>query len=167
MQTLAPVLADCERGRVLSSAAEHGIAVLARSTDALGFALRCPIAPTTLFAAEKNGQLYGYVLLSFPPGQARIADCWVKSDDVRDWSAVLQCAVSRARQEKSVAELVAWASDPMLQNALTACGFRQRTKEAIQIRARATFPAPPAALRVQLMDSDCAYQHAGHPELWT
>jgi hypothetical protein len=164
---LAPVLADSERGRTLARTPQEGMAVLARSAESLSFALRCPIAPTRLFAAERHGQMLGYVLLSFPPGQARIADCWVSSDDVHDWCAVIQCAVGIAWRERTVSELVAWASDPMLQHALTTCGFHPRTREAIQIRATVAFPAPPASLRVQMIDSDSAYQHAGRPQLWT
>lgn len=167
-QTVESVLPDSERaGRALAPEAEHGIAVLARSADSLRYALRCPISPTRLFAAAKDGQVLGYVVLSFPPGQARIADCWVNSDDVNDWSAVVHRAVGQARQERSVAEIVAWANDPMLQCALTTCGFHPRTREAIHIRASVSFPVPPAALRVQLIDSDSAYQHTGQPQLWT
>ncbi len=166
-QTVESVLPDCERARALAPESEHGIAVLARSTDSLQYALRCPISPTRLFAAEKNGQVLGYVVLSFPPGQARIVDCWVNSDDVNDWSAVIHAAVGQARQERTVTEIVAWANDPVLERALTTCGFHPRTREAIQIRGSVSFPVPPAALRVQLMDSDSAYHHTGQPQLWT
>jgi len=167
VQAVAPVLADCERGRLLACEAKEGIAVLARSTDALKFALRCPISPTRLFAAENDGRVLGYVVVSFAPGQARIADCWVGSDDANEWCAVIQCAVARARREYAVAEVVAWASDPMLQQALTMCGFHPRTREALQVRASAAFPAPPAGLRVQMIDSDLAYHHVGRAQLWT
>ena len=78
---------------------------------------------------------------------------------------MIQCAVRQARQYREAAELACRASDPTLQRALAACGFHPRKEEPIQIRADVTFPAPPATLRVQLIDDDSAYQHSGRPWL--
>jgi hypothetical protein len=165
MHLLASLLPDPAREGTSTARALGGMTFLARSEFQLRYALKCPIAPQRLFAIEKDGVARGYVLVAMPPGQARIADCWVDSSDPRDWRDSIQCALMQIVRQREVVEIVAWASDPVLQAALTGCGFHARTSEPVQIRMRGT--SVPPSLRVQMIDSDAAYQHSGRPRLWT
>ena len=42
---------------------------------------QCPIARHELYVAREGGRLKGYFLLSFVPGQARVADAWVNGGE--------------------------------------------------------------------------------------
>jgi hypothetical protein len=165
-QVIASVLPSTRAADMLSSGRES-IVALSRSQPLIRHLLECPIAPMRLFALEEAGAVRGYVLFAFPPGQARIADCWVDSSDVGDWCDAIGCAVALARQSREAAEVVAWASDPILQRALVACGLHARMAEPIQIRLYTSAPAQIPHLRVQMVDDDAAYRHVGRPQLMT
>lgn len=141
--------------------ARGGVAVLERSSKLFAYILKCPIASMALHRLEKAGKARGYFLLAFVPGQARLADCWVDSDDAADWRALVRCAVQAARQDPGVAELTAVANDPLLSDALVKAGFRSRDTNPIQVLVRKGQDLPPT-FRVQMLDSDAAYRHRGY-----
>ena len=99
--------------------------VLERSEGLLSHVLQSPDVPMELFALEKAGDMRGYFLMAFAPGQARLVDCWVQSSDPADWRALLNCVVRQAKHAPRVAELVSWASDPILSDCLRECGFHR------------------------------------------
>ncbi len=103
-----------------------GKAVFERSPALLRHVLACPIVPIELYGLEKGGRMGGYFLLSYAPGQARIADMWIASEDAADWRALIHAAVNQARSKRGVAELVVWSSDPSLSRILDNCGFHER-----------------------------------------
>jgi hypothetical protein len=140
--------------------------VLERSEALLTYVLECPIVPMELYAVEKAGHVRGYFLLALARGQARIADCWIDSEEQADWRALLQCAVREARRSPAVAELAIWASDPVLARSLPECGFHPRNLRPVQLLATKGFDIPAATLRVQMLDSDAAYHHPGYAVLW-
>jgi hypothetical protein len=110
-----------------------------------------------LYAVEKGSCIRGYFLLASVAGQARIADCWMESDDPSDWRALILCAVERAKRDPQAAEIVILASDPLLAEALQRCGFHARFQIPIQMRPTGGDRVPEGTLRVQMLDNDAAY----------
>jgi hypothetical protein len=145
----------------------HGSTVTERNADQLRYFLTCPIVPMKLYAVSKAGRLRGYFLLALAPGQVRIADCWVDSEESEDWRATILCAVELAQDQPQAAEVVTWASDPLLATALRACGFYARSESPIQVRPSGNDTGPAGPLRVQLLDNDDAYLfYQGRNEYW-
>ena len=140
------------------------MAVLERSESLLRYVLQCPGVPMELFALERGGGVRGYFLLGFAPRQARLVDCWVQSTDPQDWRALLNCAVLAAKRRPRVAELVSWASDPMLSVCMRECGFHARGAQEVRLLSsdRANFPS--ITVRLQMLDNDAAYRHLGRTE---
>ena len=160
--TVSPVPAS-EAGAliaVLPAPTEH-IAVLERNEALLRHALACPIAPMRLFSVAHGARVRGYFLLSFVMGQLRLADCWIDSQEPSAWRALVHCAVREAKREHRAAELVAWASDPLLTECLRQCGFHARGIEPVQFLPAAGVDFPVANLRLQMLDNDAAYRHLG------
>jgi hypothetical protein len=144
----------------------HDMAVFERCADLFRYALTCPIVSMQLYAVEKAGRTRGYFLLAFAARQARLADCWVDSEDPVDWRALIQCAVREAKRHPRAAELAAWASDPMLSRCLSECGFHARGRLPVLLLSPQNPVLTPATLRVQMLDNDTAYRHTGRNEFW-
>jgi hypothetical protein len=140
--------------------ARGDMTVLERSAAALTYFLDCPIAPMVLHGFEKAGQRRGYFLLAFVPGQARLVDCWVDSEDPGDWRAMVHCAVHVALHTPGIAELITLASDPMLSQCLRESGFYGQWTDAVQILPKAEAASIPTNLRFQMLDSDAAFTPA-------
>ena len=97
----------------------------------------------------------------------RIADCWVASEDPDDWRALVLSAVAQAHKDPQAAEVVAWANDPLLTQALLAGGFQTRFHVDVQLLPSSKQgPLPQAPLRLQLLDNDGVYLHKGVREYW-
>lgn len=141
------------------------MAVMERSTSIFRHLLQCPMVDTELYVFEQSGHPRGYFLLTFPPGQARLADLWTASEDPDDWRSLILCAVRCAMRHPAAVELAAWSVDPEVCQRLRECGFHARITQPVQLMVPPDFDAPPA-LHVQMIDSDHAYLHQGRPELW-
>jgi hypothetical protein len=157
---------DLERIALLFPRPVRGMAVLERSVELFRYLLACPILPMALFAVESSGRLRGYLLLASAPGQVRIADCWIDSEDAADWRSMILCAVEQAKHDRQAAEVVIWANGPLLTGSVAACGFHARYEFPIWLRATDAAPLPPVPLRVQMLDSDAAFLHHGRNEHW-
>jgi hypothetical protein len=157
LECLAPVL----------PAPRRGMAVLERSVESFRYALSCPIVPMHIYAIEQAGHARGYFLLASAPGQVRIADCWMDSDEPAAWLAMVQLALEQGSRDPQAAEIVAWANDPLLSDALEASGFRARHETLIQMRPSKGALLPDAPLRVQMLDNDLAYLHEDRDAFWT
>jgi hypothetical protein len=144
----------------------HGTAVTERSVGLFRHVQSCPTVPMQLYAVERAGRVRGYFLLASVSGQARIADCWMDSDESADWRALILCAVEEAKHDPQAAEIVIWASDPLLAGALQACGFRARFQSPIQVRPADSDTMPEGTLRVQMLDNDAAFLSEGRNEYW-
>jgi hypothetical protein len=153
------VLAD-----VLPAPVGAAAALLERSLALLVETLSCPIVRLTLYGVENSAGIGGYFLLASAPGQVRIADCWMRSADPADWREMVLCAVAEARRDPQAAEVVIWASDPLLSGVLPACGFHARSTMPIQLRPVAGLPHPTGPLRVQMLDNDAVWMHAERRE---
>jgi hypothetical protein len=157
VQSIAAILPSADGNRV----------VMERSTALITYLLDCPIATVTLHSVENAGQIRGYFLLAFVPGQARLVDCWIDSTEPDEWRALVQCVVHVAQQAPGVAELVTVASDPILSGCLQQSGFHARRKTPVQMLTRKGKDVPPECPRVQMLDSDSAYHHRGYAQFWT
>lgn len=144
----------------------HGMAVLDRTVELFRYALSCPIVPMSLFAVQSPSRARGYFLLASAPGQVRIADCWINSENPADWRGMLLCAVSEAKNDPQAAEVVVWANDPLLARALADSGFHVRNQTPIQIRPSNDASMPPLPVRVQMLDNDRAFLNEGLDEHW-
>src|SRR5262249_39763919 len=128
--------------------------------------LTCPVVQMALFGVARSGRTQGYFLLAYAPGQVRIVDCWMDSQEPDAWRAMVLCAVQQARRVPHAAEVVIWANDPLLAEALQTCGFHARHELAIQLRHPDATPMPTNPLRVQMLDSDAAFLHGPWNEYW-
>lgn len=137
-----------------------------RSEDSFNYLLACPIAAMELYAVEQSGRLRGYFMLAHAPGQTRIVDSWLDNDATADWCALFQCAAREASRNPDVAELVAWASDALQARALEDSGFHSRLERPVQMLHGKGLAPPKVTLRVQMVDSDAAFHHSGHPAHW-
>jgi hypothetical protein len=143
-----------------------GMAVFERSAGLFRHMLDCPIVPMELYALRSQNEVRGYFLLAFAPGQARIADCWVETDEREAWHALMQCAALQAWRHRGVAELVAWSSDAVMTRALMTSGFHRRNQQPIFLRSAAAEQINPGRMRVQMLDNDAAYFHNRIADLW-
>ena len=159
-------LEDVEHIWTVLPARRSASAALERSPALLRHALACPIVPVEWFLMEKGGRIGGYFVLSYAPGQARLADLWMDSEDPADWRALVHSAVMQARAKGGVVEAAAWSSDPLLSKALEDCGFHERFTLPIYLRSSGSAAMPPQAVRVQMLDNDAFYLHFGRCELW-
>jgi hypothetical protein len=142
------------------------LAVTERSVGLFQYMLSCPSVAMQLYAVERAGHVRGYFLLASVPGQVRIADCWIDSQESADWRALILGAVEQAKHDPQAAEVVIWASDPLLAGALQACGFHARFQSPIRVRPTAADTMPEGTLRVQMLDSDDAFLYGGRYEYW-
>jgi hypothetical protein len=145
---------------------KYGTTVFERSNALMSYWLRCPATPMVLYSVQANGRNRGYFLLAFAAAQARIADCWIDSDELSDWSAAVQLAVSHAKAHPEVAEVVTMTSDPMLGAALVRSGFRMRRAIAMWSHAAGGIACPDVPIRFMMGDTDEAYLHDGRSMLW-
>jgi hypothetical protein len=157
---------ELERISVVLPIPTRSTGVFERTAGLFSYALACPIAPMHLYSVERAGRVRGYFMLVSAPGQVRIADCWVDSDRALDWRAMIHCAVEEAGRDPHAAEVVIWASDPLLAECLRASGFRARNETPILLRSANGAAVPPAPMRAQMLDNDAAYLHVGRSELW-
>jgi hypothetical protein len=142
------------------------MSVLERSVELFRYVLSCPIVPTGLYAVEGSASTRGYFLLVSAPGQVRIADCWMDSDEPADWRAMILCAVEQAKHDSQAAEVVAWANDPLFARVLRECGFHARHQEVVRWRAAKGASMPVLPLRLQMIDSDAAFFYGGVVHHW-
>jgi hypothetical protein len=144
----------------------RGAAIMERSVGLFRHMLSCPTVPMQLHAVERAGRVCGYFLLASALGQVRIADCWMDSEELADWGALILCAVAEARHDPQAAEIVTWSSDALLAGGLRSCGFHARFDMPICVRPSITDAMPQGTLRIQMLDSDAAYLSEGSRDYW-
>ena len=145
---------------------ERGTAIFERTVDIIAYLLKCPITPLEIYSVAKDGSDRGYFLLAHAPGQTRIADFYVDSEDREDWRALIQLAVSRAARNPDAAEVVAVGSDAVTRQALLDCGFHARGDSALRILPRTGVELRAGPIRFQMIDSDAAFLHENRRAYW-
>jgi hypothetical protein len=141
-------------------------AVFERTGRAMAYFLDCPATPVEFHLVERSGSsITGYFVLTFPPGQCRIADAWVDSNRPEDWADLYQLAVQQGREHADAAEIVTVATTAVASGALQQTGFHERGRVVLRFLLRGGGDPPPD-IRYQLMDGDGAFLHNGRPSFW-
>jgi hypothetical protein len=151
----------------LLPAPEPGLAVASRSAALFRYMLSCPVASHQMWMASYQQTPRGYFMLSFPPGQARLADAWVTGQSPDAWRAIFTLASSAARENASVAEIVIATS---LQEAATgaeAAGFRPCREIAIMLFDPHKYLAESPRIHVQMIENDTSFLHDNRIEYLT
>jgi len=128
---------------------------------------QCPVVRSALRVVSKDGQPVGYYLLTFAPGQARIASCWLSSSLAADWQQLYRLAAAEARQDEASNELVTFASTDAQRQALEACGFHARSNEEILVHDPRNRVPSDAHIEFQMIHGDAAFLHEGTPSYLT
>jgi hypothetical protein len=161
------VLADqLEAEPVIWPSPTSATTVFERSNAWMRYLLDCPATPMELYSVHHNGRPRGYFLLALAPAQARIADCWIDSDDLGDWIATVQLAVRQAMADAHVAEVVSASSDPLLGAALLEGGFHMRYSSPLWLATGRDVAPFDARIRFVMADSDAAFLHDERTTLW-
>jgi hypothetical protein len=145
---------------------KFGTTVFERSNASMSYLLRCPAVPMELYSVHSRDRPRGYFLLAFAPAQARIVDCWIDSDALADWSAMVQLAVEQAKAHVQVAEVVSMCGDSLLGAAFVKCGFHIRHAVPLWLRAANGVARPDVGIRFLMADTDEAFLHNGRNSLW-
>lgn len=144
----------------------QGIAMFERTAAAFAYFLKCPVTPMELYSVGKGDGVSGYFMLAHAPGQTRIVDCHIDSEDREAWRVLLQLAVSQAKRNPATAEVVAIASDPSMHQALLDSGFHARGGSSMRLLPGKGIEVLAGPIRFQMIDSDAAYLHANRPAYW-
>ena len=129
--------------------------------------LTCPAVRMSMHRIENAVTgVRGYFLLAVAPGQARLADFWVESEQPADWRALLHLAVGTALKHGKAAELVTISSSVAVSECLAACGFHARARSAVHMLASGKNTLPEQTPRVHMIDDDSAFTNSGRPEFW-
>lgn len=134
------------------------------SPEFYDYVLRCPTAKCRLFSVQREKRPEGYFCLSFVPGQARIAEMWMNSDDPAVWAAGYALAV-RESVAMGAAEIIAASSSQVGWDALAAAGYHFH--QTVLILARVLKGLTLSALQMQMVDGDAFFLHHGKPEYMT
>jgi hypothetical protein len=137
-------------------AASDTMAVTARDAAFYRYLLSSPVTRHTLFALRYRGALAGFFCISHARHVARIADLWVTSSAVEDWSAAFRTAAGVAAELKDMYEVTAWSSTPLGKEALERAGFRQRDRAPLSVFGNVN-PLDGRGLHVQMLDCDASF----------
>jgi hypothetical protein len=165
VQRVDPI--ELVQARIPWPAATPESLLLERDPELFQYLAACPLTGADFFLAIRDSQPAGYFCLTFPPGQARIADAWAASNQAEDWGQTYALAVRQASQHPGVNEIIAAAAGEESLAALERCGFHTRAVDPVQIfDPRAQVP-PGLPLLVQLADGDAAFRHTANPDYLT
>lgn len=167
--TAEPVAAP-EIPPTLFPVAQPKLVVASRSAELFAYLVKCPAARWQAWVVKKNGESRGYFLLSFVPGQARIADAWVLPDSNEDsasWKALYTLARQAAASDGSTAEIVTGTSyQPAYQGAV-ASGFRGCGEQEVMLYDPAGHLSHANHFHVQFIENDMSFLHEGRIEYVT
>lgn len=145
---------------------ELGTAIFERTEDTVAYFLKCPVVAIELYSVAKDGVPRGYFLLAHAPGQTRIVDFYVDSEDREAWRAVVEVAVFEAKRNPMAAEVVSIGSDSVTRQALLDCGFHARGNFSMRILPGKGVDLPTQPIRFHMMDNDYAYLHRNQNAYW-
>jgi hypothetical protein len=171
--TAAPIDPDQIPAEALPASTDE-ILACERSPAQFQYFMTCPVARFALYLVQHDGVPRGYFLLSFTPGQARVADAWIIRDPKEAivgypeaWMALYRLAVAAAFEDSNSAEITAASCLTAAQHALEAIGFRRHRSLPVMLSdpKKRLSGAPMAHL--QLIDNDFAFWHPGRPDYET
>ena len=148
---------DASTAPLLETPARSPFACTRRTPELMNYFLRCPAAVWSAALILYDGSPRGWYVLARVGGQSRIADIWVDSDTVADWTAAYALAVRAAARDPQACELAASASIPPAMEAAPLAGLRLRHADPIFVLdPKKRFQAAPK-LNVTFLESDLAY----------
>jgi hypothetical protein len=152
----APPLTPGEVPEWLWPQASPATAVTVRDAGFYRYVVDSPSTRHVLFGLERGRELIGYFCVAFGPHVARIADLWLPSTEVEDWSDGFRTAAVVAARERQVYEVSAWASTALAREGLVRAGFRARDCSPVSFFGDAGILAG-LTLQVQMIDSDAGF----------
>lgn len=153
--------------RELLPSPSEGLAVAGRSAALFDYLLKCPTARYEMWLIRQGSEARGYFLLSFVPGQARVADAWVGSAKSESWRALYALAVQVALRDGAVAEITTGATLPAALEGAAACGFRAYTESAVMLFDPKKHLAAVGRFHFQTIDNDMSFLHDNRIEYVT
>lgn len=135
-----------------------------RSVSFYQYVLRCPTADCQFFTIRQAGRYEGYFCLTSVPGQARITEMWLESDNPAVW-AIGYALASREAVVLGASEIVAASSSKLGSRGLVAAGYT--LCETMPIWARAANGGALPELQIAMVDHDGFFLHHGAPEYMT
>ena len=120
------------------------------------YVLASPSAQHALYGLTRKGELVGYFCIACARHVARIADLWVRSATVDDWSAGFRTAAAVAARAKDMYEVTAWASTALGKEALPRAGFRVRERSTLSVCGDVA-PLGGRELHIQMLDCDASF----------
>jgi hypothetical protein len=111
--------------------------------------------PHALWSVRRRGEMVGYFCLARALRIARIADVWLASTSVDDWTAAYRTAAAAAARARQVCEVSAWASTALGKTALARAGFRPRDRAPLSVLA-APGTLGGRELHLQMLDCDAS-----------
>jgi hypothetical protein len=141
-------------------------AVAARDADLFRYFVDSPSTRHAMLGLERGGELVGYCCLSLVGHLARIADIWLPSTRIADWSDAYRTAAAAAACERGVYEVSAWASTALGRAALTGAGFRERDRSAISLLGDPILQRQ-REVHVQMIDCDASFLSGDSPAYLT
>jgi hypothetical protein len=137
----------------------QGLAVAHRSAALFEYILKCPTARYQIWLVRQGSEPRGYFLLSFVPGQVRIADAWIASAKSEPWRALYALSVQVALRDSSVAEITTCATLGEAFAGAATCGFRSYTELAVMLFDSKNYLAPVNQFHMQMIDNDMSFMH--------
>jgi hypothetical protein len=151
----APVMPEAMPDHLWPSASDR-TAVVARSAELYRYLLDSPSTRHRLFGLERGGETVGFFCLAFVGHLARIADLWLPSTRIDDWTAAFRTATATAAAERGVYEVSAWATTAVGRAALGRAGFRERERTDISLAGDSQL-LQGRELHVQMIDCDASF----------
>jgi len=158
---------DLSKSGVPWPACDPQALLLERDAELFQYLTACPLTNPAFFLAIRDSEPAGYFCLTFPPGQARIADAWAVSNRVEDWTRIYALAIGQASRHPGVNEITAAAANEASFYGLERCGFHTRAIDPVQIFDPRGQVPPGLPLQVQLIDGDAAFRNIGNPDYMT
>jgi hypothetical protein len=124
----------------------------------------CPTARFELYVVKQGSEPRGYFLLSFVPGQARLADAWIFPGTQDNWMILAKLAIRAAHDSGSSAEMIAWASLPAAAEAFAASGFRQYFSLPVMLFDSRKHLEGIRDIHLQMIDTDLSFLHSNRIE---
>ncbi len=147
--------------------AKSNLMVVTRTPELFAYFERCPGARFRLWLVKKDDRPCGYFCLSFVPGQVRIADAWVSTQDLSSWHSLYALAMQAALAQGSAAEILTGVTYNLAHQAALAAGFRSVGQEDVMAYDPSGYFSPSVEVHLQVMENDISCLHAGRIEYVT
>lgn len=140
-----------------------GVVVFKRNSDKFRYLALCPLIQTRFYIVCKRDTAVGYFVLTFAPGQARIADAWTPSKDPASWEKLFALATEEALRHPGANEIVTLAGMDPARAALSTCGYHKIKQEALMVHDPKHVLPVGSSVHFQMVDNDHCFLHSGTP----